>query len=136
MWRPKCPITAADHKLGFIEVHGKIVKDASRAVVCGIRERFDYDFPKVYFPLLAGDVCLMLNRSRRGGASMSGYAMMFGLEMATGLDVRRNLRVAIGEVVLCHQPRMLNSPVGRAKVEWGIVISRSSTVRESSRFIG
>jgi hypothetical protein len=92
--------TAADHKLGFIEVHGRIVKDGSRAVVCGIRERFGYLFPKVYFPLLAGDVCALLNRTRRGDAEASGYAMMFGLKMTTELDVQRDLRVAIGEIVL------------------------------------
>ncbi len=50
--------------------------------------------------------------------------MMFGQEMDGGLDVRRDLRVSIGEILLCHKPRVLNSPIGRAKAEWGIVLSR------------
>jgi hypothetical protein len=116
--------TAADHKLGLVEVQGRIVKDSGRAMVCGIKERFGYNYPKIYFPLLAGDVCSMMNRVRRGTAELSGYAMMFGREMGDELDVRRDLRVSIGEIVLCHKPRALNSPIGRAKAEWGIVISR------------
>jgi hypothetical protein len=116
--------TAADHKLGLVEVQGKIIKDSCRAVVCGIKERFGYDFPKMYFPTLTGDVCSIINRSRRGAAEYSGYEMMFGKELGDVLDVRRDLRVSIGEIVLCHKPRELNSPIGRAKAEWGVVVSR------------
>ena len=65
--------TAADHKLGLIEVQGRIVKDECRAVVCGIRERYGYVFPKVYYPQLVGDVCGLLNRTCRRGSLKSAY---------------------------------------------------------------
>jgi hypothetical protein len=115
--------TAADHKLGLIEVQGRIVKDECRAVVCGIRERFGYIFPKMYYPQVTGDVCALLNRSRRGDSPRSGYEMMFDEER--GLDVRRDLRVSIGEIVLCHRPRSLVAAIGVPKAQWGVVISRS-----------
>jgi hypothetical protein len=115
--------TAADHKLGLIEVQGKIVKDECRAVVCGIRERYGYVFPKIYYPMVAGDVCGLLNRTCRRYSTKSAYQMMFDDER--GLDVRRDLRVAIGEIVLCHRPRTLVAAIGVPKAQWGMVISRS-----------
>jgi hypothetical protein len=57
--------TAADHKLGLVEVQGRIVKDACRAMLCGIKEKFGYDFPRMYYPLMTGDVCSLLNQFRR-----------------------------------------------------------------------
>jgi hypothetical protein len=115
--------TAADHKLGLIEVQGRIVKDECRAVVCGIKERFGYNFPRAYYPLLVGDVCGLLNRTCRRDSPKSAYQMMFNEER--GLDVRRDLRVSVGEVVLCHRPRSLVATIGVPKAQWGVVISRS-----------
>ena len=65
--------TAADHKLGLVEVQGRIVKDESRAVVCGILERYGYAFPKVYYPQLVGDVCGLLNQTCRRNNVKSAY---------------------------------------------------------------
>ena len=43
--------------------------------------------------------------------------MMFGREAGDVLDMRIDLRISIGEIVLCHKPRALNSRIGRAKAE-------------------
>jgi hypothetical protein len=90
--------TAANHKLGLNEVQSQIVKDESRSVVCGIQERCGYTFPKEYCPNLVGGICGLLNRTCRGDAPLSPYQMIFNEKR--GLDVRRDLQVSIGEVLL------------------------------------
>ena len=116
--------TAADQKLGYMEVQGRIIKDTCRAVVSGVRERFGYTFPKVYYPSVVGDCCAMLNRMCRGESVMSAYAMMFD-DPSGGLDIRRDLRVSVGEIVLSKTPRQMVTSIGHPKAEWGIVVSRS-----------
>ncbi len=64
-----------------------------------------------------------MNRSFRKNTVLTGYQMMF--EGDQGLDIRRNLREAIGEIVLCHRPRQLAAPVSEPKAEWGVVVSRT-----------
>lgn len=117
--------TAADHKLGLIEVQGRIVKDACRSMVVGIQERFGYVYPKIYYPQLVGDVCSLMNRTGRRDPDVPAWNMMFDSTHEKGLDVRRDLRVSIGEMVLVKQPRQLASPISEAKAEWGVVVSRS-----------
>jgi hypothetical protein len=117
--------TAADHKLGLIEVQGRIVKDACRSMVCGIKERFGYIYPKIYYPQLVGDVCSLLNRTGRRDPDIPAWNMMFDATHEKGLDVRRDLRISIGELVMVKQPRQLASPISDAKAEWGAVVSRS-----------
>lgn len=88
-------------------------------------ERFGYIFPKMYFPQVVGDVCSLLNRTQRGDSQCSSYDMMFNADEEKGLDIRRDLRVAIGEIILCCSPKQLSSSIGYPKAEWGVVVSRS-----------
>ena len=53
-------LTAAGQKLGLIEVSGRIVKERGRATICGIHDRFGYQYSERFYPRLTGDVVKVL----------------------------------------------------------------------------
>jgi len=115
--------TAAGQKVGLIEVLGRICKDKGRSTLAGIRARFGYEFPKRFMTKMHADVVAMTNRLPRPGCNMSPCELFFGRKC---LDVRRDLRVAMGEILLFKRPkRGVSSPMGEYKAEWGIVIGRA-----------
>jgi len=117
-------LTAAGQKLGLGEVMGRVVKSRCRASVAGIREKYGYKFPLKFFSRLVADTVKVLNRTARQGRDASPFQMFFGV--ASGLDVRRDLRAPIGEVVLFKTPkRGVATNISDMRSEWGIVISRS-----------
>ena len=99
------------------------MKIRRRSTVAGMLERFGYRYPAKWIPRLAADIVCVLNRTARRGESLSPSQKFFGL--ASVLDVVRDLRAAIGEVLLFKQPqRGASSPISVMKAEWGIVVSR------------
>jgi hypothetical protein len=117
-------LTAAGQKLGLAEVMGRVVKDRCRATVAGIKERFGYTFPTKWYPRLVGDTVCVLNRTARRGSSLSPSQLFFGT--AAGIDVRRDLRASMGEVLLFKSAsRGVASDISVMRSDWGIVISRS-----------
>jgi hypothetical protein len=116
--------TAPGQKLGLVEVCGRIVKNLGRATLAGILERHGYVFPKSLYTKLTADVCAVLNRLPRTGYELSAVRMFFGTDLPD-IDVRRDLRAAIGEVLLFKAPQKhVAMPMGTPKAEWGIVIGR------------
>jgi hypothetical protein len=66
----------------------------------------------------------VLNRTVRRGSTLSPSQLFF--DASNGIDVRRDLRASIGEVVLYKSPkRGVASEISVMRSEWGIVISRS-----------
>jgi hypothetical protein len=117
-------LTAAGQKLGLGEVMGRVVKSRCRASVAGIREKYGYKYPMKFFTRLVADTVKVLNRTARHGCDLSPSQMFFGV--SAGLDVRRDLRAPIGEVVLFKTPmRGVATNISDMRSEWGIVISRS-----------
>lgn len=116
-------MTGAGQKLGLAEVCGRIVKNRCRSTLAGILERFGYRYPAKWIPRLAADIVCILNRTARRGESLSPSQKFFGV--ASALDTVRDMRAAIGEVLLFKQPqRGASSPISVMKAEWGIVVSR------------
>ena len=117
-------LTAAGQKLGLAEVSGRIAKDRSRACLAGIKEKYGYTYPNQFLIKLVADVCSLRNQMVRKGCHLSPYQLFFG--RGTGLDVERDLRVAIGEIVLAKKPKKgVASHIDEFRAEWGIVVSRS-----------
>jgi hypothetical protein len=117
-------LTAAGQKLGLAEVLGRIVKNRCRSSVSGILEKFGYRYKAKWFVELAGDTVKVMNRTVRRGSSLSPYQKFFG--GVAGLDVRRDLRASIGEVLLFKSPkRGVSTDISEMKAEWGVVTSRT-----------
>ncbi|MEI7747149.1 MAG: hypothetical protein WCJ28_06390, partial [Actinomycetota bacterium] len=117
-------LTAAGQKLGLGEVIGRIVKNRCRATVAGILEKYGYEYPTKWYTRLAADTVCVLNRTVRKGSSLSPSQQFFGPQVK--LDPRRDLRAAIGEVLLFKAPkRGVTSDISTSKADWGIVIGRA-----------
>ena len=121
-------LTGAGQKLGLAEVSGRIVKNRCRSTLAGILERFGYRYPAKWIPRLVADVVCILNRTARRGESLCPSQKFFRLESA--LDMLRDLRAPIGEILLFKKPkRGVSSLISDMKAEWGIVVSRSFNKR-------
>ena len=117
-------LTGAGQKLGLAEVSGRIVKDRCRSTLAGIQERFGYKFPAKWIPRVVADVICILNRTTRRSESLSPSQKFFGKDSA--MDLLRDLRAPIGEILLFKKPkRTASSPISVMKAEWGIVVGRS-----------
>jgi hypothetical protein len=92
--------------------------------VAGIKEKFGCVFPAKWYPRLVGDSVSVLNRNVRRGSTLSPSQLFFGA--SNGIDVRRDLRASIGEVVLFKSTkRGVASEISVMRSEWGIVVSIS-----------
>jgi hypothetical protein len=118
--------TAAGQKLGLIESYGRVLKDHSRAVLAGIKNDFGYKFPLAYSDEIIADVNCVLNRSSRVGKDRAPIQEFYGADLlSSSMDALRNMRVAIGEIVLCKTPdRGTSTKISVAKAEWGVVVKR------------
>jgi hypothetical protein len=117
-------LTAAGQKLGLAEVMGKHLKDASRATVAGILQMYGYRFCLKWFTRLIADTVCLFNRTQRRGEVLSPAQKFF--TPASSLDVRRDLRAALGEVLLCKSPKVgASTTISKMKSEWGVVVSRA-----------
>lgn len=88
--------TAASQHVGVIEALGRNCKDRGRSTLAGIMGLHSYEFPRRFVTKLHADVVCILNRLPRPGDDRSPYFKFYG---QGGLDVRRDLRVGIGELL-------------------------------------
>jgi hypothetical protein len=96
-------LTGAGQKLGLAEVSGRVVKNRCRSTLAGIKERFGYPYPTKWIPRLVADVVCVLNRTARRGESLSPSQKFFGVSSA--MDLLRDMRASIGEVLLFKRPK-------------------------------
>ena len=116
------PTAAAQH-VALIEALGRNCKDRGRSTLAGIQGAYGYEFPRRFVTKLHADMVSLLNRLPRPGENRSPYYKFYG---KSGLDVRRDLRIGMGELLLFKRPKHgVASPMTEYKAEWGLVVGRS-----------
>ena len=114
-------LNAAGQKVGEAEVSIRIIKDRMRSTYYGIRQKYNYLLPKLFFKDLFIDSIKTQNLIVRYGESKCPREFFTGSK----LDPLRDLRADFGEIVLCHRPKEGAFRGMEPKAEWGIVLDRS-----------
>ena len=114
-------LNAAGQKVGEAEVSIRIIKDRMRSTYYGIRQKYNYLLPKLFFKDLFIDSIKTQNLIVRHDESKCPRELFTGSK----LDPLRDLRADFGEIVLCLRPKEGACRGMEPKADWAIILDRS-----------